>query len=108
MKINEKKTKLIVFNPCTSLDFMPEFPLGPNQLDVVDEVKLLRVILRSDMSWKTNTESIVLKAYKKLWMVRRLKEMGASEEELLDVYQKHVRSVLELAVPVLAWGYFPD
>ena len=35
MKINEKKTKLIVFNPCTSLDLMPEFPLGANQLDVV-------------------------------------------------------------------------
>ena len=34
-------------------------------------------------------------------MVRRLKEMGASEEVLLDVYQKHMRSVLELAVP--AW-----
>ena len=101
MKINEKKTKLIVFNPCTSLDFMPEFQLGNNQLEVVEEVKLLGVILRSDMSWKSNTESMVLKAYKKLWMVKRLKGMGASEQILIDIYQKHVRSVLELAVP--AW-----
>ena len=107
MKINEKKTKLIVFNPCTSLDFMPEFPLGTNQLEVVEEVKLLGVILRSDMSWKSNTEAIVQKAFKKLWMVRRLKVMGASDEVLLDVYQKHVRSVLELAVP--AWhGAIPQ
>ena len=33
-------------------------------------------------------------------MLRRLKGLGASETELLDVYMKQVRSVLELAVPV--------
>ena len=66
MKINDKKTKLMVFNPCTSLDFMPEFKLGDNQLEVVDEMRLLGLILRTDMSWKSNTEHIVSKAYKKL------------------------------------------
>ena len=33
-------------------------------------------------------------------MVKRLKGMGASEQVLIDIYQKHVRSVLELAVAV--------
>ena len=33
-------------------------------------------------------------------MIRRLKGLGASVAEMLDVYQKQVRSVLELAVPV--------
>ena len=33
-------------------------------------------------------------------MLRRLKQLGANREELLDVYIKQVRSVLELAVPV--------
>ena len=33
-------------------------------------------------------------------MLRRLKGLGASRKELLDLYQKQVRSVLELAVPV--------
>ena len=28
MKINYKKTKMIVFNPCTSIDFQPEFTLA--------------------------------------------------------------------------------
>ena len=44
---------------------------------------------------------MVLKAYKKLWIMRRLKKLGANEEELKDIYIKQVRSVLELAVP--AW-----
>ena len=28
MELNYKKTKLMVFNPCRSLDFMPQFQLG--------------------------------------------------------------------------------
>ena len=35
-----------------------------------------------------------------MWILRRLKGLGASTDELLDVYIKQVRSVLELAVPV--------
>ena len=33
-------------------------------------------------------------------MLRRLKPLGARRDELLDVYIKQVKSVLELAVPV--------
>ena len=66
MLINEKKTKLMVFNPCISLDFTPEFNLNGKQLEVVEEMKILGLIIRSDLSWKSNTEQIVSKAYKKL------------------------------------------
>ena len=33
--------------------------------------------------------------------MRRLKVIGANQKQLIDVYEKHVRSLLELAVP--AW-----
>ena len=33
-------------------------------------------------------------------MIRRLKKLGVNTQELLDIYHKQVRSVLELAVPV--------
>ena len=35
-----------------------------------------------------------------MWILRRLRGLGASTSEMLDVYFKQVRSVLELAVPV--------
>ena len=41
MKINDKETKLMVFNP---VDFAPEFQINGNQLDVVQEMRLLGVI----------------------------------------------------------------
>ena len=100
MKINHEKTKLILFNPAESLDFMPEFKLGNKDVELVEEMKLLGIIFRSDLKWSTNTENMVLKGYRRVWMLRRLKQFGANTEDLLDVYFKQVRSVLELAVPV--------
>ena len=44
MIINQKKTKLMIFNPCTSKDFMPDFNLEGNDLEVVEEVRLLFTI----------------------------------------------------------------
>ena len=101
MKINLKKTKTMLFNPCTSLDFMPEIRLGTHQLEVVEELRLLGIIVRSDMKWSSNTINMVQKATRKLWMLRRLKNMGAEETDLVDMYVKQIRSLLELAVP--AW-----
>ena len=71
-------------------------------LEVVDSVKILGLglIVRSDMRWYDNTNSMCQKGYKRLWMLRRLKGVGASLEESKDVYIKQVRSVMELAVSV--------
>ena len=102
MQINKKKTKVMVFNPCIAWDFLPELTLDNQELEVVDEMRLLGITLRSDMKWNSNTEQMLLRAYKRLWSLRRLKGMGATLEDLKDVYVKQVRSVLELAVP--AWN----
>ena len=104
MKINYKKTKVIVFNPCTSIDLLPELKLENNELEVVDEMRLLGLIIRSDMKWISNTENMVKKANKRLWILRRLKYLGAQEMDLVDVYIKQIRSVLELVVPVWHGG----
>ena len=39
----------------------------------------------------------------KMWVIRRLKKLGASDADLLDVYCKQIRSILEFAVPV--WNH---
>ena len=101
MKLNFKKTKLITFNPCRTIDFMPEISIDGNELEVVDEIRLLGIILRSDMKWISNTKNMIQKANKRLWILRRLKSLGAGTDDLVEVYTKQIRCVLELAVP--AW-----
>ena len=59
------------------------------------------VIIQSDMKWSANTDHMVKKASSKLWVIRRLKALGAGPEQLVDMYTKQCRSILELAVP--AW-----
>ena len=100
MKLNYKKTKLMLFNPGTARDFMPGFVFNNYGLEVVEETKLLGVVLRSDLSWAANTEYMVKRANKKLWCLRRLKRLGAKPIDLIDVYYKQIRSLLEYAVPV--------
>ena len=101
MKVNYKKTKVILFNNCKKWDFMPELEMEGHQLELAEEMKVLGVVMRSDMKWSSNTKYIVDKAYSRLWMMRRLKILGVGPDHIKDVYLKQVRSVLELAVP--AW-----
>ena len=59
------------------------------------------IVISSDMNWASNTYNMVKKANKKLWILGRLKFLGATELDLVDIYIKQVRCLLELAVP--AW-----
>ena len=100
MKINYKKTKLMLFNPGTARDFLPKFTVENKVIESVDETTLLGVVIRSDLSWSPNTNYITKRANKKLWCLKRLKRLGANREDLLDVYHKQIRSLLELSAPV--------
>ena len=101
MVINYDKTKLMVFNTCKTVDFSPEMVFGnEDQLQVVEEMKLLGVTIRSDLKWSSNTENMVKRALNKLLIIRRLKNLGANEEELVYMYIKQCRSILEFCVPV--------
>ena len=101
MKINFKKTKMMLFNPCTSIDYLPQFAFDDQELEVVEEMRVLGITITSDMKWATNTHNMVTRANKKLWVLRRLKNSGAKQDDLVDIYSKQVRCLLEFAVP--AW-----
>ena len=101
MKINEKKSKVMIFNTRKMYDGRPRLAVGENEfLEIVESYKLLGVIVRSDLKWSENTDYMCKKGYSRLWLLRRLKSLGANQSEMLDVYSKQVRSILELAVPV--------
>ena len=67
---------------------------------MIEQTKLLGLVISSDMSWSSKNEFMVGRANKKLWILRRLKRLGATPDDLLDIYIKQVRSILEYAVPV--------
>ena len=89
----------MIFNQARNKDFHPRFLRNGNELEMTEETKILGLILRTDLSWKSNTE-LVKRASKKLWCFRRLKNFGADTEDLLEVYLKQIRCLLEYAVAV--------
>ena len=100
MKINKQKSKVMLFNPSKKFDFNPQLSLDNSTLSLVENYQLLGVIIQSNMKWDMNTNYICGKAYDRIWMIRRLKALGATDTELVDVYIKQVRCVLEMAAPV--------
>ena len=104
MKINHNKSKVMIFNTARNYDVTPQLTLPDmgvgEYLEVVENFKLLGVVLRSDLKWYDKTSNVCKKGYLRLWILRRLKRLGATKHELLDIYYKQFRSVLELAVPV--------
>ena len=101
MMVNMKKTMVMPFNFTTSYDFIPwlNFP-GEDPLNVIYETKLLGVTIRSDLTWSSHVEIITKKAAKNLWMLIRFRDMGASREQLVNLWQQKGRSILEFASPV--------
>lgn len=79
---------------------MISYPIDDHRLEVVEEKRILGLIIRSDLKWSSNTKSIMARAYSKLWIIRRLKYLGAEGQDLVDIFCKHVRSVLEFGAPV--------
>jgi hypothetical protein len=103
MKLNPIKTKIMIFNPLRNHDVLPLLTAEQGEeLEVVEQHKILGQIVRSDMRTISNTENICSKAYKRMWVLRRLKGLGCPTAELVDVLKQQIVSVCEVAAPY--WG----
>ena len=58
--------------------------------------------MRSDLKTTSNTNYICKRAYKRMWVLRRLKSLGCPTKELVDVLKQQVISILEGNVSY--WG----
>ena len=74
--------------------------LNDNKIQVNENVKLLGVIISSDLKWHDHITFLSKRGNSKLWLLRRLKNLGAPKNILIDLYNKQIRSIIEYAVPV--------
>ena len=81
-------------------DFTPKLKIYGDDIELLEELRLLGVVITSDLKWNKNTEFTTKRGYSKLWILRRLKQNGANVKEICDIYQKHVRSILEYSAVV--------
>jgi hypothetical protein len=95
MILNQKKTKCLLFIISKTQDFMPELTVdGENFLEVIYKVKLVGLVITSDMTWNAHVDYTIGRVNKILWQLIRFKQYRAPRDKLLEYYTIKIRSIL--------------
>ena len=100
MKLNEKKTKNLIFNFTKKYQFTTKLNVNNVNINLPNEAKLLGTVLTDKLTWDRNTEEIVKKAYKRMQLLHAAATFTSSKKDLKDIYQTFIRSVLEQSAVV--------
>ena len=85
MKLNEAKCNFMVFSR-TKEEFTTRLSINDVIIDRKQVSKLLGVWISEDMSWSKNYQEMCRKAYSRLSMITKLKYVGVSKDDLIDIY----------------------
>ena len=95
MVISEKKTKAMIFNFTNKFQFTTRLQLKGKNVEVVDQMRILGTVVKSDLSWDENCRVIIKKVNARMQLIRGVLSFGASIEEMVHLWIMFCRSVLE-------------
>ena len=95
MRLNCDKTKYMIFNFCHSAQFHTRIHLNNTLLDQVKETRLLGVTISDDLTWHSNTNKLVTRAYQRMLILRNLYTFNVSTQDMITIYILFIRSVVE-------------
>ena len=100
MKLNEKKTKNMIFNFSTNKQFSTDIKVNGEVIETVNEARLLGTIISSDLKWEANTKYLVKESNKRLRLLHNAYKFTRNKQHLKQIYMLQVRCKLEQAAPV--------
>ena len=96
MKLNSKKSNYIFFTRTKDKDFQTRLTMDGQKIDRQECVKILGIWLSEDISdWSLNTSKICQKAFSRIGALSKLKYIGLSIEDLIEIYCLFIRSTAE-------------
>ena len=95
MKLNEEKTKQMIFNFTNNYQFSTRNQLNNTNVEVIEKTKLLGTIITNDLKWEENTSFLVKKANSRMQLLRKCVTFTKNIEELKNIYILFIRSILE-------------
>ena len=106
---NKSKTFVMLFNNSKKYFFPPEFKLGQNSssteyLQVKNSHKILGVFIQNDLRWNSQIEHMIKKASKKIWLLRRMRQVGVDEKTICKYWKAEGLCHLEYCSPVYSGG----
>ena len=100
MKLNKEKTSYMIFNFSKKFHFNTRLSLEETNLEQVQETRLLGLVLRDDLSWVSNTQSITKRAYARMSILRNLYSFDVPLADLVQLYIFYLRSLVEQSAVV--------
>ena len=100
MKLNSEKSKYMVINFTENHQFNTRLSIEKNNLKQIRETRLLGVVINDQLTWHSNTNFLVKKAYKRMIILHNLFEFRLPMEEMINIYILYIRSVLESSAVV--------
>ena len=100
MKVNEKKTKNLIFNFSKNYQFSTDVRLKGEHIETLDKMKLLGTTITSDLRWNENTSIIVKDSNKRMQFLHRAAKFTNNVWDLKKIYMLQVRSKLEQSAVV--------
>ena len=100
MVISEKKTKAMIFNFSDNYQFTTRLKLKGQNIEVVDNMKILGTIINTRLTWDENCNTLIKKVNTRMQLLRGVHSFGASIEEMVHMWTVFCRSVLEQSCAV--------
>ena len=100
MKLNSDKSKFMVVNFTEKYQFNTRLNIENEMLKQVRETRLLGVIVNEQLTWHSNTDHIVKKAYTRMVLLHNLFDFGLPITEMINIYILYIRSILESSAVV--------
>ena len=82
-------------NSRSEFKFATRLHINNVNLEKLPVVKILGIWLSEDVTWTRNCKEITIKAYSRLSMLTKLRYVGVSRADLLNIYVLYIRSVTE-------------
>ena len=100
LKLNPSKCQALLVNFGKVKPQHADLRIGNELLPFVDKAKVLGVWVQNDLKWDAQVINMLIRANKRLFMLRTLKKFGFSQEELEIVFKSYLRPILEYAAVV--------
>ena len=95
MKINENKTKTMIFNFTRKFQFQTDLKLNEEIIETQNECKLLGTMISNNLTWDSNIKYLIKRANSRMQLLHKISKFGASIEDLKTIYTAYIRSILE-------------
>ena len=73
--------------------FTTKLSLKEQNIEVIENAKLLGTIISNDLKWDLNTANLVKRANARMELLRKVAGFGASIEDLRTIYILFIRSI---------------